>query len=69
MVEEEKTDNLWATTLTGILDDSYALCMARKESLTSLINLMGAYREEDDYTVVSNLLTVMLSSQYCSLVT
>lgn len=42
----------------GILDDSYALCMARKESLTSLINLMGAYREEDDYTVVSNLLTV-----------
>ncbi|CAJ2643796.1 unnamed protein product [Trifolium pratense] len=42
----------------GILDDSYALSMAGKESLTSLINLMGAYREEDDYTVLSNLITI-----------
>ncbi|XP_058786056.1 aminopeptidase M1-like isoform X2 [Vicia villosa] len=42
----------------GILDDTYALCMARKESLTSLLNLMAAYREEDDYTVLSNLLSI-----------
>ncbi|GAU31295.1 hypothetical protein TSUD_315040 [Trifolium subterraneum] len=42
----------------GILDDTYALSMAGKESLTSLINLMGAYREEDDYTVLSNLITI-----------
>ncbi|GAU50648.1 hypothetical protein TSUD_333870 [Trifolium subterraneum] len=42
----------------GILDDSYALCVARKESLTSLIYLMGAYREEDDYTVMSNLINI-----------
>jgi puromycin-sensitive aminopeptidase len=42
----------------GILDDTFALCMAGKESLTSLINLMGAYREEDDYTVLSNLITI-----------
>ncbi|MCI25417.1 puromycin-sensitive aminopeptidase-like, partial [Trifolium medium] len=53
----------------GILDDSYALCVARNESLTSLIYLMGAYREEDGYTVMSNLINVMLSSQYHSLVT
>ncbi|CAJ1973554.1 unnamed protein product [Sphenostylis stenocarpa] len=44
----------------GVLDDSYALCMARQESLTSLINLMGSYREEDDYTVLSNLITISL---------
>ncbi|KAI5391127.1 AP-1 complex subunit mu-1-like [Lathyrus oleraceus] len=42
----------------GILDDTYALCNARKESLTSLLNLMAAYREEDDYTVLSNLISI-----------
>ncbi|XP_061374887.1 aminopeptidase M1 [Gastrolobium bilobum] len=49
---------LSASDRYGILDDLYALCMARQESLTSLINLMGAYREEVDYTVVSNLITI-----------
>lgn len=48
--------------LTGILDDSFALCMARQQSLTSLLTLMGAYREELEYTVLSNLITVMTSS-------
>lgn len=47
-------------TLTGVLDDAFALCMARRESLTSLINLMGSYREEVDYTVLSNLITVII---------
>ncbi|XP_058786017.1 aminopeptidase M1-like [Vicia villosa] len=42
----------------GVLDDTFALCMARKESLTSLLNLMAAYREEDDYTVLSNLISI-----------
>ncbi|KAI4337165.1 hypothetical protein L6164_015612 [Bauhinia variegata] len=42
----------------GILDDLYALCMARQESLTSLLTLMEAYREEIDYTVLSNLITI-----------
>ncbi|KAI5427849.1 variant 2, AP-1 complex subunit mu-1-like, partial [Lathyrus oleraceus] len=40
------------------MDDTYALCNARKESLTSLLNLMAAYREEDDYTVLSNLISI-----------
>ncbi|KAK4752776.1 hypothetical protein SAY87_021574 [Trapa incisa] len=30
----------------GILDDSFALCMARQLPLTSLLKLMSAYREE-----------------------
>ncbi|XLT29712.1 hypothetical protein HN873_061004 [Arachis hypogaea] len=42
----------------GILDDLFALCMARQESLTSLINLMGAYRGEVEYIVLSSLISV-----------
>ncbi|RDY09549.1 Aminopeptidase M1 [Mucuna pruriens] len=51
---------LSASDRFGILDDSYALCMACQDSLTSLVNLMGSYREEVDYTVLSNLITVSL---------
>ncbi|XP_057957573.1 aminopeptidase M1 [Malania oleifera] len=49
---------LSATDRFGILDDSFALCMARQLPLTSLLKLMGAYREELDYTVLSNLISV-----------
>ncbi|PON95981.1 Peptidase M1, alanine aminopeptidase/leukotriene A4 hydrolase [Trema orientale] len=49
---------LSATDRFGILDDSFALCMARQQSFVSLLTLMGAYREELDYTVLSNLITV-----------
>lgn len=49
---------LSATDRFGILDDCYALCMARHQSLTTLITLMGAYREEFDYTVLSNLINI-----------
>ncbi|GLT97240.1 hypothetical protein SLE2022_148130 [Rubroshorea leprosula] len=50
--------HLTATDRFGILDDSFALCMARQLSLTSLLALMGAYREEPDYTVLSNLISI-----------
>ncbi|KAE8100060.1 hypothetical protein FH972_017989 [Carpinus fangiana] len=49
---------LSATDRFGILDDSFALCMARQQSLTSLLILMGAYREEVEYTVLSNLISI-----------
>ncbi|KAH6761337.1 aminopeptidase M1 [Perilla frutescens var. frutescens] len=42
----------------GILDDYYSLSMACQQSLTSLLALMGAYREEPEYTVLSNLISV-----------
>ncbi|KAL2545045.1 Aminopeptidase M1 [Forsythia ovata] len=42
----------------GVLDDYYALSMACQESLTSLLTLMSAYREERDYTVLSNLISI-----------
>ncbi|XP_047317698.1 aminopeptidase M1 [Impatiens glandulifera] len=48
--------HLSATDRFGILDDSLALCMACQLPLSSLLTLMGAYREEDDYTVLSNLI-------------
>lgn len=47
--------------LTGILDDSFALCMARHMSLTSLLTFMGAYRAELEHTVLSNLMKVMFT--------
>ncbi|KAG2663383.1 hypothetical protein I3843_16G028000 [Carya illinoinensis] len=49
---------LTATDRFGILDDSFALCMARQQSLTSLLTLMDAFREELDYTVLSNLISI-----------
>ncbi|KAL5786402.1 hypothetical protein ACOSQ2_008794 [Xanthoceras sorbifolium] len=49
---------LTETDRFGILDDSFALCMARQQSLTSLLTLMGSFREEVNYTVLSNLISV-----------
>ncbi|KAL8208795.1 hypothetical protein R6Q57_008207 [Mikania cordata] len=42
----------------GILDDSFALSMAGQLPLSSLLTLMGAYREEPEYIVLSNLISV-----------
>ncbi|PSS19341.1 Aminopeptidase [Actinidia chinensis var. chinensis] len=49
---------LSATDRFGILDDSYALCMACQQPLASLLSLMGAYREELEYTVLCNLISI-----------
>ncbi|KAL8537471.1 hypothetical protein ACS0TY_012555 [Phlomoides rotata] len=40
----------------GILDDYYSLSMACQQSMTSFLALMGAFRQELDYTVISNLI-------------
>ncbi|XP_010432617.1 PREDICTED: aminopeptidase M1-like [Camelina sativa] len=42
----------------GILDDSFALSMARQQSLASLLTLISAYKEELEYTVLSNLIAI-----------
>ncbi|CAL2233733.1 unnamed protein product [Prunus armeniaca] len=49
---------LSATDRFGVLDDSFALSMARQQSFASLLTLLGAYREELDFTVLSNLITI-----------
>ncbi|KAL7001775.1 AP-1 complex subunit mu-1-like [Sarracenia purpurea var. burkii] len=56
-----ETKCLSATDRFGILDDSYALCMACQQPLASLLSLMGAFRGELEYTVLSNLISVMIT--------
>nr|XP_043619415.1 aminopeptidase M1 [Erigeron canadensis] len=53
-----ESKSLSAMDRYGILDDSFALSMAGQLPLSSLLTLMGAYREEPEYTVLSNLITV-----------
>ncbi|XP_031487859.1 protein INVOLVED IN DE NOVO 2-like [Nymphaea colorata] len=55
---------LTATDRFGILDDSYALCRASKQSLSSLLILMDAYRDELDYTVLSCLINTQTQSGF-----
>lgn len=49
---------LTPTDRFGVLDDSYALCMSGQLPLTSLLTLMGSFREETEYTVLSNLINI-----------
>lgn len=48
----------------GILDDSFALCMACKQTTSSLVSLMSAYREELNYTVVSQMISMSYKLAY-----
>ncbi|CAF2240874.1 unnamed protein product [Brassica napus] len=54
------TENQSLTSIDryGILDDSFALSMARQQSLASLLTLISAYKKELDYTVLSNLIVI-----------
>ncbi|XP_062191811.1 aminopeptidase M1-B-like [Phragmites australis] len=44
----------------GIVEDSYALSIACKQTLTSLLRLLNAYHDESDYTVLSHVTSVCL---------
>lgn len=48
----------------GILDDTYALCIARKQPLSVLLSLMEAYSSENDYTVLMCLIDVRQFDHY-----
>jgi hypothetical protein len=53
------------------VEDSYALSVARKQTLTSLLRLLNAYRDESDYTVLSHVTSVCkscTSSKFLNLV-
>ncbi|XP_042039402.1 aminopeptidase M1-like [Salvia splendens] len=50
--------NLSTCDRNGILDDYYSLSMSCEQSMTSLLALMSAYREEPEYIVLSNLISV-----------
>ena len=51
----------WYIILAGIVEDSYALSVARKQTLTSLLRLLNAYHDESDYTVLSHVTSVSKS--------
>ncbi|KAF9606227.1 hypothetical protein IFM89_023810, partial [Coptis chinensis] len=53
-----QANHLSPTNRFGILDDSFALSMACKQSLSSLFSLMSAYMEELEYTVLLKFITV-----------
>ncbi|KAJ4808654.1 Aminopeptidase M1 [Rhynchospora pubera] len=55
-----ESKQLTASDRYGVLDDSYALCMACKQNLSSLISLLAAYREESEYTVLSHIIGISL---------
>ncbi|KAJ4789146.1 Aminopeptidase M1 [Rhynchospora pubera] len=55
-----ESKQLIASDRYGVLDDSYALCMACKQNLSSLISLLAAYREESEYTVLSHIIGISL---------
>ena len=48
----------------GILDDTYALCIAREQPLSVLLSLMEAYSSENDYTVLMCLIDVRQFDHY-----
>ncbi|KAM3379037.1 aminopeptidase M1 [Capsicum galapagoense] len=53
-----ESKNLSTNDKYGILDDSYALSMASHQSLSSMLALMASFREELDYAVLSNLISI-----------
>ncbi|KAM0866607.1 hypothetical protein ACQ4PT_042519 [Festuca glaucescens] len=55
-----KAKKLLSMDMIGIVEDSYALSVACKQTLTSLLRLLNAYRHESDYTVLSHVTSVCL---------
>ncbi|CAI0448373.1 unnamed protein product [Linum tenue] len=47
----------------GILDDAFALCMARQQPLTSLLTLLSSYGQELEYIVLTNLSNICRTVQ------
>ncbi|KAL6604594.1 hypothetical protein ACP70R_043021 [Stipagrostis hirtigluma subsp. patula] len=45
----------------SVLDDTYALCMAGKQKLVSLLHLIAAYKDETEYTVLAHAIDTSLN--------
>jgi puromycin-sensitive aminopeptidase len=56
-----KTKKLSLMDKIGIVEDAYALSVACKQTVTSLLRLLSAYCDESDYTVLSHVTSVCLS--------
>ncbi|WOL09047.1 hypothetical protein Cni_G17800 [Canna indica] len=53
-----EANQLSPTDRFGVLDDSFALCMACKQTLSSLLSLMASFSQENEYTVLSQIITI-----------
>ncbi|RRT73133.1 hypothetical protein B296_00012411, partial [Ensete ventricosum] len=51
-------NQMTGTDRFGILEDSFALCVACKQTLSSFLSVLSAYREETDHIVLSHIVTV-----------
>uniref|UniRef100_A0A0D9YPC6 Aminopeptidase n=1 Tax=Oryza glumipatula TaxID=40148 RepID=A0A0D9YPC6_9ORYZ len=56
-----EANKLSAADRYGVLDDTYALCMAGKQKLVSLLHLIAAYKDETEYTVLAHVIDTSLS--------
>ncbi|PUZ74699.1 hypothetical protein GQ55_1G086600 [Panicum hallii var. hallii] len=56
-----ETNKLSAADRYGVLDDAYALCMAGKQKLVSLLHLIATYKDETEYTVLAHAITTSLN--------
>uniref|UniRef100_A0A453HAH7 Uncharacterized protein n=1 Tax=Aegilops tauschii subsp. strangulata TaxID=200361 RepID=A0A453HAH7_AEGTS len=45
---------------TGVLDDTYALCMAGKQKVVTLLHLIVAYKDETEYNVLAHAINSLL---------
>lgn len=68
--KNSQSSNIYSTTFIwqciGVLEDSYALCMACKQNLSALIYLLAAYKEESEYTVLSRIIGVCMLFKFYS---
>ncbi|KAJ8484959.1 hypothetical protein OPV22_017444 [Ensete ventricosum] len=51
-------NQMTGTDRFGILEDSFALCVACKQTLSSFLSVLSAYREETDHIVLSHIVKV-----------
>ncbi|EMS55003.1 Puromycin-sensitive aminopeptidase [Triticum urartu] len=56
-----KRNMYYNITIAGIMDDLYALSIARQQTFASLLHLLYGYRGEADYSVLSHINTVTTS--------
>ncbi|EMS55004.1 Puromycin-sensitive aminopeptidase [Triticum urartu] len=56
-----KRNMYYNITIAGIVDDLYALSIARQQTFASLLRLLYGYRGEADYSVLSHINTVTAS--------
>eukprot|EP00850_Spirogloea_muscicola_P013761 SM000095S24975 [mRNA] locus=s95:214870:220471:+ [translate_table: standard] len=61
LVEAVRSCDLSALDRFGLLDDTYALCHGGRQPLATLLKLLEAFREEDNFAILQTLCHVLVS--------